>query len=69
MALCSPKHSVVTLEKKLKVIAMLKDLFKSYRNFQNYRHHLVSCCPDKWGSTVHVFYINAMQKSKMSVLE
>ena len=30
---------------------MLKDLFQSYGHFQNYGHHLVPCCVDKWGST------------------
>ena len=52
MASCSRKRSVVTLEKKLEVIAMLKDSFQSYGPFQNYGHRLVTCCPDKWGSSV-----------------
>ena len=52
MASCSRKRNVVTLEKKLEIIAMLKDLFQSYGHFQNYGHHLVPCCPGKWGSTV-----------------
>ena len=67
MASCSRKRSVVTLEKKLEVIALLKGgksqrsvlcvhvhllLNSKLRAFQNYGHHLVLSCPDKWSSTV-----------------
>ena len=55
MASCSRKRSVVTLEKKLEVIALLKDSFQCYGYIQNYGHHFVPCCPDKWSWTVPTY--------------
>ena len=47
---------------------MLKYLFQNNGHFQNYGHHLVPCCPDKWGSTALETQLVAKSTANATIL-